>query len=171
MMGDNRFLDALERRVMLGAGAMGTELLRRGGPTEGPVDQLNLTRANLVLDLCRDYAKAGAEVIKTNTFLANRSRLRGVGLDKQVRELNMAGAQIARDAAKGAFVAGCVGPLQRRADFLVYREQCQALAKGGCDLLLFETFTDREDLKLALSTRAAERVVVGHQGAEDAESS
>lgn len=144
-MSDNRFLDALEQRVVLGAGAMGTELLRRGGEVEGPVDQLNLTQTNLVLDLCRDYVKAGAEVVKTNTFLANRRRV-----GKQAREINLAGAQIARDAAKGAFVAGCVGPLMRRSDFQVYREQCQALAKGGCDLLLFETFTDAFDLKMAL---------------------
>lgn len=146
-MSDNRFLDALEQRVLLGSGAMGTELRRRGALLDRPVDELNLTRPQMVLDLSLEYARAGAELIKTNTFLANRRRV-----GKQAREINAAGARIARDAAKGGFVAGCVGPTKDLGppDFLVYREQCRALAEGGCDLILLETFTDGVDLRVAL---------------------
>jgi homocysteine S-methyltransferase len=150
-MEDNRFLAELEKRVLLGSGAMGTELLRRGALADGSLDELNLTRPHSVLDLSREYVRAGADVVKTNTFLANRYRLHSLGLGKKVREINLAGAQIARDAAKGAFVAGCVGPLaELGSDFLVYREQCEALAEGGCDLILFETFMNFADLQVAL---------------------
>ena len=143
------FISELQKRVLLGSGAMGTELMRRGSLPERPLDELNLTRPNVVLDLCREYVDAGAEVIKTNTFLANAVHLADAGLHGHVREINLAGARIARDAAKKAFVAGSVGPtgfvpgtdLHR-----VYEEQCSALAEGGCDLLLLETFTSDEDL-------------------------
>lgn len=145
-MSDNRFLDALEKRVILGAGAMGTELLRRGALADRPVDEINLSRPHLVLDLSSEYVRAGAELIKTNTFLANRFRV-----GAKAREINLAGAQIARDAAKGAFVAGCVGPLHDRgSDFLVYREQCEALAEGGCDVILLETFMNFADLQVGM---------------------
>jgi len=150
-MEENRFLAELEKRVLLGSGAMGTELLKRGALADRPVDELNLARPHTVLDLSREYVRAGADVVKTNTFLANRRRLHDPGLGKKVREINLAGAQIARDAAKGAFVAGCVGPLtELGSDFLVYREQCEALAEGGCDLLLLETFMNFADLQVAL---------------------
>jgi homocysteine S-methyltransferase len=146
------FLAELEKRVLLGAGAMGTELLRRGCLAERPLDELNLSRPHLVLDVTREYVAAGAEVIKTNTFRSNRVSLTESGLQDQVRELNRAGASIARDAARGAFVAGCVGPVgdpHRRDLQEVYREQCAALAEGGCDLLLLETFTQVVDLTWA----------------------
>jgi homocysteine S-methyltransferase len=152
-MSDSRFLAELEKRVLLGSGAMGTELLRRGSLPDRPVDELNLTRPHMVLDLMREYASAGAEVIKTNTFLANRIRLKGAGLHDRVRDINLAGAQLARDAAKGRFVAGCVGPIgtSREGDpGPAYQEQCSALAEGGCDLLLLETFLDWYDLAAAI---------------------
>jgi len=160
-MPDSRFLTELGKRVLLGSGAMGTELLRRGSLPNRPVDELNLTRPHLVLDLMREYASAGAEVIKTNTFLANRIRLQDVGLQDRVRDINLAGAQLARDAAKGRFVAGCVGPTQSPTwDVEPYREQCAALAEGGCDLLLFETFTHSEDLQTALKAGWTTRLPV-----------
>ncbi len=151
-MGDNRFLDALEQRVLLGSGAMGTEFLRRGCLPGRPLDELNLTRPHLVLDLSREYMASGAELIKTNTFLANRVRLKRAGLGDRTREINLAGAQLAREAAKGAFVAGCVGPLSDLGvtSFLAYREQCLALKDGGCDVILFETFSNSADLSAAL---------------------
>ena len=148
-----RFLAELEKRVLLGAGAMGTEFLRRGCLPKGPLDELNLSRPHLVLDVSREYRLAGAEVIKTNTFRANRISLAEAGLEDQVREINLAGAAIARDAARGAFVAGCVGPVggEEREDLQeVYEEQCVALAAGGCDLLLLETFTTAVELPFAL---------------------
>jgi homocysteine S-methyltransferase len=152
-MSDSRFLTELEKRVLLGSGAMGTELLRRGSLPNRPVDELNLTRPHMVLDLMREYASAGAEVIKTNTFLANRIRLRDAGLQDRVRDINLAGAQLARDAAKGRFVAGCIGPIgpsREGNSGPAYQEQCAALAEGGCDVLLLETFLDWYDLAAAI---------------------
>jgi len=148
-MSDSRFLAELGKRVLLGSGAMGTELLRRGCIADRPLDELNLTRPQLVLDLCREYVAAGADVIKTNTFLANAVHLGDAGLHDRVREVNRIGAEIAREAAKGAFVAGCVGPtgfIPGTDLSAVYEEQCAALAEGGCDLLILETFTTDDDL-------------------------
>jgi homocysteine S-methyltransferase len=108
---------------------------------------MNLARPHFVLDLHREYVQAGAELIKTNTFLANRFRLKG-----DVREVNLAGARLAREAARGGFVAGSVGPLSDVAaegKLTAFREQCSALAEGGCDAILLETFTDPTDLGLA----------------------
>ena len=144
-----RFLEELRKRVLLGSGAMGTELMSRGGLTEGLLDEYNLTRPDLVLDLSREYVAAGADVLKTNTFLANAVHLGEAGLHGRVREVNLAGAKIARDAAKGAFVAGSVGPtgfIPGMDLSTVYEEQCTALAEGGCDLLVLETFTSDDDL-------------------------
>lgn len=148
-MGGSRFLSELGKRVLLGSGAMGTEFIRRGCLMERPLDELNLTRPQLVRDLCREYREAGADVLKTNTFLANAVHLGDAGLHDRVREINRAGAEIAREEAKGAFVAGSVGPtgfIPGTDLSAVYEEQCSALAEGGCDLLLLETFTTDDDL-------------------------
>ena len=156
MMAASRFLQALQQRVILGSGAMGTEFLRRSRESGHPLDELNLTRPHLVGSLCREYVEAGAELIKTNTFLANRLRLAKAGLQDKVGEINLAGARLAREAAPDGFVAGAVGPLsdvhastvEKSEAFL---EQCQSLAAGGCDLLLLESFRRKEDLQLAVA--------------------
>jgi methionine synthase / methylenetetrahydrofolate reductase (NADH) len=170
-MADSRFLEELGQRVLLGSGAMGTEFLRRGWLPERPLDELNLSRPHLVADLCREYVEAGAEVIKTNTFLANAVHLGEAGLHDQVREINLAGAQLAREAARGAFVAGCVGPtgVVPGLDLMeVYEEQCRALAEGGCDLLLLETFTTDADLAHAyFAARATGLPVVCQMAVEN----
>ena len=152
-MADSRFLEALEKGVLLGDGAYGTEFIRRGCLRERPFDEMNVTRPHVVLDLHREYVLAGADLIKTNTFLANRLRLEKHGLGDRTREINLAGVRLAREAAKSRFVAGSVGPLsdlpeERRA--AAFAEQCEALAEGGCDALMLETFTDPEDLGLAI---------------------
>ena len=126
------FLEELGKRVLLGDGAYGTEFLRRGCIPGNPVDELNLSRPHFVLDLHREYALAGAEVIKTNTFQANRLRL-PAGLGDKVRDINLAGARLARDAAKGNFVAGSIGPLTEFSSqdrWNAYREQCEALVRS-----------------------------------------
>jgi homocysteine S-methyltransferase len=154
-MSDSRFLTALAQRVILGSGAMGTEFLRRSRTAGHPLDELNLTHPHLVLGLSREYAEAGATLIKTNTFLANRLRLAKAGLEDKVREINLAGTRLAREAAPDGFVAGAVGPLsdhpasavEKREAFL---EQCGALAAAGCDLLLLESFRQKDDLALAV---------------------
>src|SRR5262245_52024254 len=110
-MAGSRFLQTLQDRVILGSGAMGTEFLRRSRQTGHPLDELNLTHPHLVLGLTREYVEAGAELLKTNTFLANRLRLAKAGLEDKVEEINRAGARLAREAAPDGFVAGAVGPL------------------------------------------------------------
>lgn len=158
----SEFLKALDERVVVGDGAMGTQIYAKGVPLGRSYDELNLSRPDLVREIHREYLEAGAEVLETNTFTANRLRLRAFGLDGKVRDLNLAAARAARDVAgRGAFVAGSVGPLtgiardeQAPADEEkgeVFLEQCRALADGGCDALILETFTDLEELKVALA--------------------
>jgi homocysteine S-methyltransferase len=152
-MSDSRLLEALQLRVLLGDGAYGTEFLRRGGAKDRPFDEMNLTRPDAVLELHREYVAAGAELIRTNTFLANRLRLEKHGLGEKTREINVAGARLAREAATGAFVAGSVGPLSdlpEEGRGAAYAEQCEALAEGGCDALQLETFRDPRDLGTAI---------------------
>ncbi|HLF94424.1 MAG TPA: homocysteine S-methyltransferase family protein [Planctomycetota bacterium] len=151
------FLDALRDRVVIGDGAMGTELLKRGVPLGSPLGELNLSRPDWVKGVHREYAEAGAELHRTNTFTANRVRLRASGLESATREINLAGARLAREASGGrAHVLGSVGPLSdlggaaedvRRA----FEEQCRALAEGGCDGLILETFTEFADLRQAVA--------------------
>jgi homocysteine S-methyltransferase len=112
-----------------------------------------------------DYARAGAQVLETNTFGANALRLSAVGLEKKTRAINEAGARLAREAAgPERFVAGSVGPLIRprgtgeplSADDkeVIFREQMEALAEGGVDLFILETFSSLDDLLLALRVAA-----------------
>lgn len=152
-MGESRFLRALKDGVIVGDGAYGTELLRRGSLAGRPLDELNLTRPHLVLTLHQDYRAAGSALTKTNTFLANGFRLREHGLSHQVKEINEAGVHLAREAARDGLVAGVVGPLtecpwKERTGF--YREQVSVLAGEGCDVLLLETFMEASDLLAAL---------------------
>lgn len=161
----SRFLDALKERVILGDGAYGTEFIRRGCLRDRPFDEMNLSRSHVVLDLHREYVAAGAELIRTNTFLANRFWLK-----EGVREVNLAGARLAREAAKGGFVAGVVGPPPKNAEgkLEAYMEQCRALADGGCDLLLLETFTDEADVPPAVTAAALTGLpVVGQMAIPD----
>src|SRR6059036_3872123 len=125
----------------------------------GDPDLLNLTRPEVVLDIHRDYFAAGADIATTNTFTATAIGQADYGLEGHARELNLAGARLARQAAEeaGGFVAGCLGPLNAtlslspRVDDPAYRavtfdqvrdayaEQIEGLVEGGVDLLLVET--------------------------------
>lgn len=144
---------------------MGTQLYHRGAPLDAVFEYLNLIRPELVARVHADYAAAGAELLETNTFGANSLRLDAYGLAGKCREINLAGARLARSAA-GAhrWIAGSVGPLlpshngdaapsseRKRA---IFREQMMALAEGGVDCFLLETFGQTEDLLLALETAA-----------------
>lgn len=171
-MEDSRFLRALTERVILGDGAYGTELLRRGCLPGRPLDELNLIRPQLVLALHREYRDAGSELTKTNTFLANGFRLRPHGLGDQVREINAAGVRLAREAARGGFVAGTVGPLtdcprEERAGY--YRGQVDALVEAGCDVLVLETFTEVSDLLAAVEVAKGRGIPVFGQLAQKLE--
>jgi methionine synthase I (cobalamin-dependent)/5,10-methylenetetrahydrofolate reductase len=168
------FLDRLyDQRPILADGAMGTQLHGRGLPIDACFDQLNLTRPELIMSIHRDYIAAGAELIETNTFGANRVKLAEHGLDEQVAAINRAGVLLARggiassEAQRSIYIAGSVGPLgvgvqpfgrlkpeEARAHFA---EQIAALTldadgQPGVDVLIFETFTDIDELQLAIQT-------------------
>ena len=157
---EHPFLNRLARGPLLADGAMGTELFRRGITSDQCLDVLNLGLPDIVQQIHRDYISAGAELIETNTFGANRFRLETHGLADQVREINRAGAAIAREAreimGEHVFVAGAVGPsgaLFQPIGSATYAEvgdaakfQVEALVEKGVDLLVFETFTDLEEI-------------------------
>ncbi len=155
-------LDILRERIVLGDGATGTYLYDLGVPLNHCLEEVNLSQPDLLARLYREYADAGAQVIETNSFGANRVRLARFGLDHQVSEINRRAAQVARKALQGksdVFVGGSVGPLSLRpADGVfsiddrksLFREQIGALIEGGCDLIFLETFTALDELLLAL---------------------
>src|SRR5688572_32493290 len=106
------FLDALDHRVLVCDGAMGTMLYAKGIFLNRCFDELNLTQPDLVAEVHREYVRAGADVLETNTFGANRFKLTSFGLADKTRNLNVQGAKLARHAARdGAWVAGAMGPL------------------------------------------------------------
>ena len=157
----NRFLQLLQDGFLVGDGAMGTQFYSRGVPLDTNFEHLNLVNAPLVSQIHADYAAAGAQVLETNTFGANASRLAAIGLEKKVRAINLAGARLAREVAgDDRFVAGSVGPLvspkgeiqelDAKDKEAILREQMTALAEGGVDFFLLETFADLDDLELGV---------------------
>jgi len=187
---------ALDQRILVLDGAWGTVLqgaaltpadyrgelfLDHPRDVTGDPDVLNLTRPDVVLDIHRRYLAAGADITTTNTFTATSIGQADYGLEAAVRDMNLAGARLARQAADeaghAAYVAGSVGPLNvtlslsprvddpayRTVDFdriyAAYAEQIGALAEGGVDLLLVETIFDTLNAKAAI---AAARDVAPH---------
>ena len=155
------FLDAIDSRVLVCDGAMGTMLYAKGIFLNRCFDELNVTQPDLVGEVHREYVRAGADVIETNTFGANRFKLSGFGLADQTRAINTQGARIARHAARDAvWVAGAIGPLGVRIEPWgrtsigeaedAFREQAAALADGGVDLFMLETFRDLNELIAAV---------------------
>jgi methionine synthase / methylenetetrahydrofolate reductase(NADPH) len=158
---------SLGQRVLICDGAMGTMLHAAGNSLDRALPELNLSNAGLVSTIHESYLSAGADMILTNTFGANRLRLAGQGFGAMVREINVAGARIAARAREGAgrqvFVAGSVSPAvtasQRRRvaqeqRAAAIREQVEALAEGGVDALILETFGYLEELAEAVAVAA-----------------
>ncbi|PYV57411.1 MAG: bifunctional homocysteine S-methyltransferase/methylenetetrahydrofolate reductase [Acidobacteria bacterium] len=160
MPGD--LLARLKTSAVLCDGAMGTWLYSKGIFINRCYDELNLSQPDLIRSVHHEYLQAGAEIIETNTFGGNSYRLDRHGLGGKVREINFAGARLAKEAAKSfdAWVAGSVGPLGIRIEPLgktsfqeakdAFREQIAALLEGGVDLLILETFGYVEELHQAL---------------------
>ena len=155
------FREALDKRVLVADGAMGTALYAKGVFINRCYDELNLSLPALVRDVHQEYVKAGAEILETNTFGANRKRLAAFGFAEKVKLINQAGVRIAREAARElAFVAGAVGPLGIRLEPLgptsfeearaIFREQIDALVEAGVDLLVLETFRDTNEIREAI---------------------
>jgi homocysteine S-methyltransferase len=155
------FLNALDERVLVCDGAMGTMLYARGIFLNRCFDELNVSQPDLVAEVHREYVRAGADVVETNTFGANRFKLANFGLVDHARPINIRGAQIARQAVRDdAWVAGSIGPLGVRIEpwgrtgvdeaEAAFGEQAQALAEGGVDLFMLETFRDLNELLAAI---------------------
>jgi methionine synthase I (cobalamin-dependent)/5,10-methylenetetrahydrofolate reductase len=163
-----RFLDPA--RISVFDGAMGTMLYSEGVFINQCYDELNLRTPDLVKKIHKAYVKAGAEIIETNSFGANRLKLTQYGLETQVREMNRAAAALAREVADEAsrpvLVAGAVGPLGVRIEPYgptsvdeacgYFREQLEGLLEGGADLFLFETFGDLHEIEQGI--RAARQL-------------
>ena len=147
------FLSALSERVLVCDGAMGTMLYGRGVFINRCFESLTLSDPDLVRDVHRQYLRAGADVIETNTFGANRMKLRAFGLGNRVGELNEAAVRLAREVRDAmpvnggrAYVAGAIGPLGVRLEPWgktgvdeaegMFREQAEALAGAGVDLFM-----------------------------------
>ncbi len=166
-----KLLERLEKAPVLCDGAMGTLLYAKGIFINRSYDELNLSQPDLIRGIHLDYLKAGAEIIETNTFGANSFRLGRHSMSDHVREINLAGAKLAREAAKNfdVWVAGSVGPLGIRIEPLgktsfqeaeqAFREQIAALVEGGVDLIMLETFGYIEEIHQAM--RAAREVAPG----------
>ena len=163
-------LERLSSEVILADGAMGTMLHSRGVSFEKCFDELNLTNPSAVAEVHREYIEAGAQLILTNTFGANRFKLGQHGLEKKTAEINKAGVELARRIVSASYkdvlVAGDVGPLgvriapfgrvqpeQARAAFA---EQIQALCEAGADLIVIETISDLYEIQGAV--KAAKQV-------------
>ena len=160
----NRLDQLLGRGPVLFDGAMGTELYARGASSGRCLEELNLTQPVLVSSVHRDYIAAGADVIETNTFQANRFGLGEYYLEHLVADVNRAGARLAVEARNASgrpvLVAGSVGPLGRPIEPVgaikrtsaerMFQEQILALVEGGVDLVVLETFTALGELELAV---------------------
>jgi methionine synthase I (cobalamin-dependent) len=164
----NDFLSRLRQGPVLCDGAMGTLLYAKGIFINRCYDELNLSQPDLIRSIHQEYLQAGAEIIETNTFGANAYRLERHGLGQQVREINLAGARLAREALESeaakkgtqAFVAGSVGPLGIRIEPLgktsreeakaAFMAQIAALVEGGVDLLILETMGYLDELHQAI---------------------
>ncbi len=155
----------LDAGPLLCDGAMGTLLYSRGVSLDACFDVLNLTNPRVVQSIHADYIAAGADCIETNTFGANRFKLAAHGLDKQVREINRRGVALARDVRESAgrdfFVLGSIGPLGKYLAPLgtvtldearaAFHEQAESLLEGGVDAFVIETFSDLQEVALAVA--------------------
>ena len=155
------FREKLQSKIIVADGAMGTMLYAKGIFINRCFDELNLSSPQLVKEIHQEYARAGAEVLETNTFGGNRVRLGAFGFVEKLRAINEAGVRLAREAAgTRAFVAGAIGPLGTQIEPLgpmsfaearqVFREQADALVGAGVDLLIIETFYDLNELREAI---------------------
>src|SRR4029077_11387359 len=152
----------LKHKILVADGAMGSLLHEAAGPQRS-LEEMNSTHAELVFGIHQAYIEAGAQIIETNTFGANRNKLEPLGLEERVAELNHRGVKIAREARESAkhevLIAGSIGPLGivRQIRDLpaeevaeIFKEQAGALEERGVDFFLLETFVDIEELETAV---------------------
>ena len=156
------FEQRIQHTVLVADGAMGSMLFEGAGPQRS-FEELNVSRPEDVFRVHQAYIEAGAQIIETNTFGANRSKLTTLGLGDQVTKINHRGVKIAREAREAAphevLIAGSIGPLAiapemrevpREEMLEIYREQAQALEERGVDFFILETFSNIEMLMTAI---------------------
>ena len=156
------FIQAIaDEHVYLFDGAMGTMLYAKGVFINKCYDELNLRNPEIVLEVHRQYVRAGAEILETNTYGANRVKLRSFGIEEELRDINVAAVEIARKAAgDSVYVAGAIGPLGIRIEPYgptaldeareFFREQAAALRDGGVDLIIIETISNIAEIEQAI---------------------
>jgi homocysteine S-methyltransferase len=176
----NDFIESLSTRVLVCDGAMGTMLYAKGVFINRSFDALNITSPDLVGAVHEEYVRAGADIIETNTFGANRIKLGSFGIADKLHAINLEGARIARRAADGrAYVAGSIGPLGVRIEPWGktgideardwFEEQARALAEGGVDLFVLETFRDLNEIGAAIDAvrRVSDAPIVAQMTTEE----
>ncbi len=157
--------------VALFDGAMGTEIYRRGVYINQCFENLNITRPELIKKIHEDYIEAGAEIIETNTFAANKFLLSKYGLDAITDKIIERGIQIAKEAAKGrAYVAASIGPTGRvmvpfgkaeeKEIRSIYEEVLEITVKNEPDIILFESFRNIDELKIALDLLKEKKISI-----------
>jgi len=155
------FKTLIESKPLLFDGGMGTELYKKGVFINKCYDELNITNPDIVRQVHREYKKAGADVLETNTFGANRVKLSSYQLQDNLYKINFEGARLAREIADDELlVAGSVGPLGVQMEPLgplsreevreMFAEQVKPLIDGGVDLIILETFIYHEELQQAI---------------------
>ncbi|MBW1801745.1 MAG: homocysteine S-methyltransferase family protein [Deltaproteobacteria bacterium] len=155
------FEDALNRGMLIFDGAMGTMLMAAGSVTGTCGEELNMSAPDVVREVHNAYVAAGADVVETNSFGGSRIKLEKSHLGHLTREINLAAAKIAREAAgEDVFVAGSVGPLGEFLEPLgrlssqeavdAFKEQSLALAEGGVDMIIIETMSDLQEVHAAV---------------------
>ena len=154
-------VELLKRKYVILDGAMGTNMFRKGLTSGECPETWNIENTEKIFEIHKSFVDAGSDIIVTNTFGGNQFRLKLHHLESKVKEINFAGAQIARECAdKKVIVAGSIGPSGEILEPLgnlsyglavqAFRKQSLALAEGGVDLLWLETFSDIKELKAAL---------------------
>lgn len=158
----SRFKEMLQSdAVFVFDGAVGTRLYDKGIYINRSYDELNLSAPDLVREVHEEYVAAGADIIETNSFGATRFKLRQYGLEDKLREINVAAARLAREAAgRDVLVAGAIGPLGIRIEPFgptsfdeakdLFKEQAEALLEGGVDLIILETFSELSVIEQAV---------------------
>ena len=160
-MAKTKLSKLLSKQVVLADGAMGTMLYQSGVYINACFDELNLSNPKLVTKIHKQYVEAGVDFIETNTFGSNEVKLAKYGLAEQTEKINKAGVELAKKAAgDNVLVAGAIGPLARdialynqiskQQAISAYKKQAKALADAGADFLILETFSNTDELILAI---------------------
>lgn len=152
-------IDSLQNRVLIADGNIISELYKQGFFVNSCYEQLNLTQPGIIQSIHESFSNAGADILITNTFAANRIVLNGHGINDQTKEINQKGVELAKEAAgNNTFVFGSMGPLptelfeaeDETTISQTWQEQIEYLLKAGVDAVYLESFADWKQLALAV---------------------